>query len=103
MSLFSVTFIALWLAILGGVLVSWFMSFRVHYQLRAKNAALWSQLGSPSVLRSGARLRRFQGRESGRIEDKTLTALLRTKARVHIGVGLAVIAFLMLVLLHKWS
>jgi hypothetical protein len=95
------TLIALWLVILAGVLASWFLAFRVHYQLRSKNTALWSQLGSPSFVRSGARLRHFLRHGSGELKDGKLGSLVRTQGIIHIGVGVAVLAFLVVVLLQR--
>ena len=95
------TLIALWFVIFVGVLASWFLAFRVHYQLRSKNTALWSQLGSPSFVRSGARLRHFLRHQSGELKDGKLGALVRAQRLIRIGVGVAVVAFLVVVLFQR--
>ena len=100
MTRYWLVLIALWLLIGVFVLLSWAVAFRLHYQLRSKNTALWTGLGRPSLLSSGRRLRRFLKHEGSPLEDVKLERLLRTRTAVRIGLGVSVLAFMVTVLIH---
>ena len=91
--------LTLWLTILVGVILSWIVTARLHRELRVRNTDLWIQLGSPSFFSSARKLRRFGSREPAGQLDARLGGLLRMQTAVHIGTGVAVLAFLVLTLI----
>jgi hypothetical protein len=91
MTRFDVAFVLIWLLVIGGVLLSWIVAFRLHYQLRARNTALWRELGSPSLFLSRGKLRKFE-KQGSRLPDPRLKQLLRAQTAVHIGIGLLILS-----------